>query len=153
MLRVWTPGNRSGTNHEDALQACLQQGTTTNGKCLLPFKTGAFLAGKPVLPVILKYGPDRVSPAWESIDALWHMFLMLATPTHSITAYEVRCQSNCCTRPAESCKISSYTVLGGPDSLQHVAGPTQMPPQRLDIMPSGTRLLTCSSNKSSTACA
>lgn len=30
------------------------QGTTSNGSCLLPFKTGAFLAGLPVLPVVLK---------------------------------------------------------------------------------------------------
>lgn len=65
------------------------QGTTTNGKCLLPFKTGAFLAGAPVRPVVLEYGPDRVSAAWESIDAVWHAFLMLANVTHSVTAYEV----------------------------------------------------------------
>ena len=32
------------------------QGTTSNGEYLLPFKTGAFLAGEPVQPVILKYG-------------------------------------------------------------------------------------------------
>lgn len=32
------------------------QGTTSNGTCLLPFKTGAFLAGLPVQPVIIKYG-------------------------------------------------------------------------------------------------
>ncbi len=65
------------------------QGTTTNGKCLLPFKTGAFLAGAPVQPVILKYGPDRVSPAWDSVTALWHVFLMLANPCHSVTARQV----------------------------------------------------------------
>ena len=65
------------------------QGTTTNGKCLLPFKTGAFLAGAPVQPVILKYGPDRVSPAWDSVNALWHVFLMLANSFHSVTARQV----------------------------------------------------------------
>ena len=32
------------------------EGTTTSGRCLLPFKTGAFLAGLPVQPVILRYG-------------------------------------------------------------------------------------------------
>ena len=32
------------------------QGTTSNGSCLLPFKTGAFLAGLPVQPIILRYG-------------------------------------------------------------------------------------------------
>jgi hypothetical protein len=31
------------------------QGTTTNGRYLLPFKTGAFLAGVPVLPTIIHY--------------------------------------------------------------------------------------------------
>ncbi len=41
------------------------QGTTTNGDFLLPFKTGAFLAGAPVQPVILKYG--KVCP----LEAPW----------------------------------------------------------------------------------
>lgn len=40
------------------------QGTTTNGKWLLQFKTGAFLAGTPVQPVILKY--DTVSPECDT---------------------------------------------------------------------------------------
>ncbi|KAK9826820.1 hypothetical protein WJX81_004146 [Elliptochloris bilobata] len=65
------------------------EGTTTNGRCLLPFKTGAFLAGAPVRPVVLEYGADRVSAAWESIDFVWHAFLMLANATHSVTAYEL----------------------------------------------------------------
>jgi lysophosphatidylcholine acyltransferase/lyso-PAF acetyltransferase len=66
------------------------QGTTTNGACLLPFKTGAFLAGAPVRPVVLEYGADRVSAAWESINFVWHALLMLANARHSVTAYEVR---------------------------------------------------------------
>jgi len=57
--------------------------------CLLPFKSGAFLAGAPVQPVILRYGEDRVSPAWDSINALWHSVLMLANPFHSVTARQV----------------------------------------------------------------
>lgn len=65
------------------------QGTTTNGQSLLNFKTGAFLAGAPVQPVVLKYAPGKVAPAWESIDALWHVFLMLAN-LHQVTCYEVR---------------------------------------------------------------
>ena len=68
------------------------KGTTTNGKCLLPFKTGAFLAGAPVRPVVLEYGADRVSAAWESINFVRHALLLLANPTHSVTAYEVRHQ-------------------------------------------------------------
>ena len=74
------------------------QGTTTNGKCLLPFKTGAFLAGAPVQPVILKYGPNRVSPAWDSITAFWHALLMLANPFHSVTARQVPFSFACSAR-------------------------------------------------------
>lgn len=55
----------------------------------MPFKSGAFLAGAPVQPVILRYGEDRVSPAWESIEPLWHSILMLANPFHSVTARQV----------------------------------------------------------------
>ena len=100
------------------------QGTTTNGTHLLPFKTGAFLAGAPVQPIILKYGkvtdflwlleptamkhcpgnscPEAleltldghvwqgsVSPAWESISAARHLFLLLANVCHSVTVFEV----------------------------------------------------------------
>lgn len=46
------------------------EGTTTNGDFLLPFKTGAFLAKAPVLPVILRYPYQRFSPAWDSISGV-----------------------------------------------------------------------------------
>jgi hypothetical protein len=32
---------------------------------------------------------SRVSPAWETIGGAWHIFLMLATPLHTVTVYEV----------------------------------------------------------------
>lgn len=35
------------------------EGTTTNGRFLLPFKTGAFLAGLPLQPVVIRYGEVR----------------------------------------------------------------------------------------------
>lgn len=63
------------------------EGTTTNGKLLLPFKTGAFLAGVPVQPCMIKYETGRVSPSWDSIDAVWHTFLMLAELSHQVTVY------------------------------------------------------------------
>lgn len=65
------------------------EGTTTNGEYLLPFRTGAFIAGVPLQPSILKYGPSRVSPAWETIGGAWHIFLMLTTLLHSVTVYEL----------------------------------------------------------------
>lgn len=48
----------------------LSEGTTTNGDYLLPFKTGAFLAGAPVQPVILRYPYSIFSPAWDSMDGV-----------------------------------------------------------------------------------
>ncbi|KAK6162811.1 hypothetical protein DH2020_002652 [Rehmannia glutinosa] len=54
------------------------EGTTTNGDYLLPFKTGAFLAKAPVLPVILRYPYHRFSPAWDSISGARHVILLLS---------------------------------------------------------------------------
>ncbi|KAG2666574.1 hypothetical protein I3760_15G069700 [Carya illinoinensis] len=53
------------------------EGTTTNGDFLLPFKTGAFLAKAPVLPVILRYPFRRFSPAWDSMSGARHVFFLL----------------------------------------------------------------------------
>ncbi|KAK8512493.1 hypothetical protein V6N12_075071 [Hibiscus sabdariffa] len=53
------------------------EGTTTNGDFLLPFKTGAFLAGAPVVPVILRYPYQRFSPAWDSISGVRHVVFLL----------------------------------------------------------------------------
>ncbi|TQD70130.1 hypothetical protein C1H46_044333 [Malus baccata] len=53
------------------------EGTTTNGDFLLPFKTGAFLAKAPVLPVILRYPYRRFSPAWDSISGVRHVIFLL----------------------------------------------------------------------------
>ncbi|KAK9797382.1 hypothetical protein WJX73_008706 [Symbiochloris irregularis] len=65
------------------------EGTTTNGNFLLPFRKGAFLAGAPVQPVILRYPVNRVSPAWETISGLRHIWLMLCNPVHSVIFYEL----------------------------------------------------------------
>lgn len=48
----------------------IAQGTTTNGDFLLPFKTGAFLAGVPVRPVILKYDTVRVLAFTASVAVI-----------------------------------------------------------------------------------
>ncbi|XP_022768895.1 lysophospholipid acyltransferase LPEAT1-like isoform X2 [Durio zibethinus] len=53
------------------------EGTTTNGDFLLPFKTGAFLAKAPVVPVILRYRYQRFSPAWDSISGVRHVVFLL----------------------------------------------------------------------------
>ena len=40
------------------------EGTCGDGRCLLRFRTGAFVPGAPVLPVLLKYEGRRFNPAW-----------------------------------------------------------------------------------------
>ncbi|XP_076846850.1 lysophospholipid acyltransferase LPCAT4 [Brachyhypopomus gauderio] len=53
------------------------EGTTTNGQALIKFKPGAFLAGVPVQPVLLRY-PNRVDTVrwtWKGISwlqCLWY---------------------------------------------------------------------------------
>ncbi|GAB2291315.1 Lysophospholipid acyltransferase lpeat1 [Dionaea muscipula] len=59
------------------LMMLFPEGTTTNGDFLLPFKTGAFWAKAPVLPVILRYPYQRFSPAWDSISGFRHVILLL----------------------------------------------------------------------------
>lgn len=60
------------------------EGTTTNGKSLIKFKPGAFLAGVPVQPVLLRY-PNKVDTVrWTYkgtswLEALWHTTSQLYT--------------------------------------------------------------------------
>ncbi|XP_012071794.1 lysophospholipid acyltransferase LPEAT1 isoform X3 [Jatropha curcas] len=64
-------------NKNAPIMMLFPEGTTTNGDFLLPFKTGAFLAGAPVLPVILRYPYQRFSPAWDSISGVRHVIFLL----------------------------------------------------------------------------
>jgi len=50
------------------------QGTTTNGKQLIMFKTGAFATGRPVQPVLLRFPFRHLNPAYTNCDGLWHFF-------------------------------------------------------------------------------
>eukprot|EP00798_Chlamydomonas_sp_ICE-L_P010769 gene10769-biopygen10885 len=66
------------------------EGTTTNGRYLCKFKTGAFLAGAPVRPVVMHFlNQDYVSPSWESINIKRHIFIMMATLFHKVICYEL----------------------------------------------------------------
>uniref|UniRef100_A0A0C9S8C2 TSA: Wollemia nobilis Ref_Wollemi_Transcript_5066_1874 transcribed RNA sequence n=1 Tax=Wollemia nobilis TaxID=56998 RepID=A0A0C9S8C2_9CONI len=71
------------------------EGTTTNGDFLLPFKTGAFLAKTPVLPVILRYPYRRFSPAWDTISGVRHVLLLLCQFVNclEVTRLPVYCPS------------------------------------------------------------
>ncbi|XP_065848094.1 lysophospholipid acyltransferase LPEAT1 isoform X2 [Euphorbia lathyris] len=65
-------------NRSAPMMMLFPEGTTTNGDFLLPFKTGAFVAGAPVHPVILRYPYQRFSPAWDSISGMRHVILLLS---------------------------------------------------------------------------
>eukprot|EP00798_Chlamydomonas_sp_ICE-L_P013063 gene13063-biopygen2929 len=66
------------------------EGTTTNGRYLCKFKTGAFLAGAPVRPVVMHFlNQDYVSLSWESINIKRHIFIMMATLFHKVICYEL----------------------------------------------------------------
>ncbi|KAK5848241.1 hypothetical protein PBY51_005873 [Eleginops maclovinus] len=47
------------------------EGTTTNGSCLIKFKPGAFLAGVPVQPVLLRYPNKLDSVRWTYKGTTW----------------------------------------------------------------------------------
>ncbi len=48
------------------------EGTTGDGRCILQFRTGAFVPGVPVLPVCLHYGKRCHNPAWTIVNEGWH---------------------------------------------------------------------------------
>ena len=48
------------------------EGTTGDGRCILQFRTGAFVPGVPVLPVCLSYGKRCHNPAWTIVNEPWH---------------------------------------------------------------------------------
>lgn len=65
------------------------EGTTTNGETgLLNFRSGAFLGGTPVQPVVLRYPYERggFSPAYESIGAFKHVLLLVTQWSNHVEA-------------------------------------------------------------------
>jgi len=50
------------------------EATTSNGCSIIKFKTGAFINGLPVQPVLIRYIWSKFSPTWESIPPFSHLF-------------------------------------------------------------------------------
>jgi lysophosphatidylcholine acyltransferase/lyso-PAF acetyltransferase len=63
------------------------EGTTKHGNVLLRFSTGAFVPGRPVLPVLLKYRHQHFDVGWGITTTPWHMFRLL---TQFVNHLEVR---------------------------------------------------------------
>eukprot|EP00164_Ancoracysta_twista_P000988 GFYU01001293.1.p1 GENE.GFYU01001293.1~~GFYU01001293.1.p1 ORF type:complete len:385 (+),score=62.85 GFYU01001293.1:128-1282(+) len=56
------------------------EGTTTNGTHLLHFHKGAFLAGVPVQPCVIRYPFGRFSPAFTSMHGGLHLLFLMCQP-------------------------------------------------------------------------
>ena len=52
------------------------EGTTKHRHCLLTFARGAFAAGQPVMPVLLKYRSAHFNLGWGIVYTPWHFFRM-----------------------------------------------------------------------------
>lgn len=63
------------------------EGTTKHGNVLLRFSTGAFVPGRPVLPVLLKYRHRHFDVGWGITNSPWHLYRLL---TQFINHLEVR---------------------------------------------------------------
>jgi lysophosphatidylcholine acyltransferase/lyso-PAF acetyltransferase len=53
------------------------EGTTTNGAFMTVFRSGAFVSGRPVQPVSIRYPFKHFSPAYESMYGKYHVFRAL----------------------------------------------------------------------------
>lgn len=69
--------------------AIFPEGTTTSGLFMLRFRTGAFVAGTPVAPVLLRYPYKRFSPSYESLRTLPYLYRMLSQFYNSVEYYRL----------------------------------------------------------------
>ncbi|GLI63753.1 hypothetical protein VaNZ11_006826 [Volvox africanus] len=54
------------------------EGTTSNGRGLLNFRTGAFVLERPVLPICFRYRWQGLNPAWTIGDERWHFLRLMS---------------------------------------------------------------------------
>ncbi len=54
------------------------EGTTTNNRYLIPFKTSAFEAGLPIQPCYIRYNNKHFKPYWTTLSAVDHIKRSLA---------------------------------------------------------------------------
>ena len=68
------------------------EGTCGDGRCMLRFRTGAFVPGVPVLPICFRYNKRRVNPAWTIINEGWHFVSSPCELTQH--PHMIRCQQS-----------------------------------------------------------
>ena len=62
------------------------EGTCGDGRCVLRFRTGAFVPGVPVLPVCLAYNKRFHNPAWTIMNLGWHFVRFIPPDAHFVPA-------------------------------------------------------------------
>ncbi|GAB0490169.1 hypothetical protein MMPV_001401 [Pyropia vietnamensis] len=65
------------------------EGTTCNGKAMIKFRTGVFLAGKPIRPVVVKLPYKRWNTSWESVPFRYHMWRTMTQFSNSAELVEL----------------------------------------------------------------
>jgi len=65
------------------------EGTTTNGTALTTFKSGAFVAGRPVQPILIRYRHKWFNPSWETIVFTEHVFKLLSQVYNAVELIEL----------------------------------------------------------------
>ena len=84
--RLWCCSRTVGPDFP--LLCMAPEGTCGDGRCILQFRTGAFVPGMPVLPLMLCYEKQYHNPAWTIIYELWH-FVRLVPCLCAITLWHV----------------------------------------------------------------
>ena len=88
LLAAWLRGSAA---HSPVSQLVVfSEGTTSNGKSLLKFRTGAFRHPTVIQPVVLRYrsspGASPVSLSWESVPLAYLLYRILSSSQHYVTA-------------------------------------------------------------------
>ena len=102
------------------------EGTCGDGRCILRFRTGAFVPGVPVLPICFRYNKRRINPAWTIINEAWHFVSCTAfdSPLTSLTKLSAR---SCCT-DLRTHRNSSCVQLRMMSQIRNAVEITVLPP-------------------------
>mmetsp|Transcript_7896 Transcript_7896/g.10508 ORF Transcript_7896/g.10508 Transcript_7896/m.10508 type:complete len:415 (+) Transcript_7896:59-1303(+) len=89
------PSHEFYHNKKTACGSCLStltifpEGTTTNGSAMVKFRTGVFNAGKPVLPIAIKFPNKHFSLSWETISFKKHLFCAMTQIWNNVEVAEL----------------------------------------------------------------
>lgn len=77
-------------NKEYSELAIFPEGTTSNGRYLLPFKQGAFMNFLPLKPLVIEIDSlSKISLAMDIIEMTTHVIIVCCVLYHSVTLYSI----------------------------------------------------------------